>query len=207
MELITLNNNSMAENAYLYFDPQTKNGVVIDPGDNEKDIMNAVEANGIILTGILLTHGHYDHLCSANEIKAHTKAPIVCHTDEKVLLEDPQLNLSVIFGKSLSVTPDKELADGDEIKIGGGILKTIHTPGHSPGGICFYAEANGKVFTGDTLFRESIGRSDLYMGNHDQLIASIKQKLMTLPEHVRVYPGHGFGSTVGHERVGNLFVL
>ena len=151
----------MAENAYLYFDPQTKEGILIDPGDNEKDVMDAINTKGVSLTGILMTHGHYDHLYSANEVKAHTQAPIMCHTDEREVLESPELNLSVITGKHVSVTPDRELSDGDVIEVGSGNLRVIHTPGHSSGGVCFYDEENGNLFTGDTLFRESIGRSDL----------------------------------------------
>ena len=206
MEVITLNSNEMAQNAYLYFDPQSKEGVVIDPGDNEQDILAAIESKGINLQCILLTHGHYDHIYAADEVKAQTNTPIVCHRNESAVLADPNLNLSVMIDKNISVTSDRELDDGGEITIGAGKLKVIHTPGHTPGGICFYDEENEMIFTGDTLFMESIGRSDMHMGDHDTLIGSINQKLMTLPESVKVFSGHGLASTIGHEKANNPFI-
>jgi len=205
MKLITINKNILSQNIFIYFDEATKEGVIIDPGDSEKIIQSTLEENGIKIKGILLTHCHYDHITSANEIRAFTNADIYCHVLERPMLEDPEYNLSVKFTR-LEVSPDKVFADGDEFPIADTVLKVIHTPGHTPGGLCYYDKKNRLIFTGDTLFHSSIGRSDFPFGDHDVLISSIKQRLFTLPEYVKIYPGHGGSSTIKDEKASNPFV-
>jgi len=206
MQLITINQNILGQNIYLYFDEASKEGVIIDPGDSADIIETTLKEHNIKVKGILLTHSHYDHITSAIEIRALTKADIYCHVLERPMLEDPEYNLSVRFTRRLEVSPDKVFADGDEFPIGETTLKVIHTPGHTPGGLCYYDKKNRLIFTGDTLFHNSIGRSDFPYGEYDVLIASIKQRLFTLPDYVKIYPGHGGSSTIGDEKTSNPFV-
>jgi len=206
MKLITINSNPMGQNIYLYFDEATKEGVVIDPGHNLPEILAAINENNINIKGILLTHGHYDHISAVNELKEKTNADVYCHCDEKPMLENPAINLSVHVKREVKVTPDMLFDDGDDFEVGKLSLTIIHTPGHTPGGVCYYDEDNEVIFTGDTLFRESIGRTDLPGSDHKALNESIKNKLLCLPANVTVYPGHGRSSGIGHEIKQNPFL-
>jgi len=205
----TFARNSMGQNIYLYYDKLLSEGVLIDAGCNEadcSDIAAFLREKGITVKAILLTHGHFDHIIAADEMRALTNAEIYCHCAEKPMLDDHELNLSTMIKKKLSVTPDKVLQDGDTFRFGNAQLEVLHTPGHTPGGVCYYDRENGNLFTGDTLFRESVGRTDLPQGNSKTLKKSIAEKLLTLPGSTVVYPGHGSSSTVGHEKQKNPFV-
>jgi len=206
MKLLTIDNNAMGQNIYLYFDEATKEGIVIDAGDSFETIREAISENGVKVKGILLTHGHYDHIACANELRELTGADIYSHELEKKMLENPEHNLSIRFARRLEVTPDKLFADGDVFSFADMQLRVIHTPGHTPGGVCFYDDQNAVLFTGDTLFRESIGRSDLPSSNHGDLITGVKEKLFALPDSVEAYPGHGESTSVGYEKKHNPFV-
>ncbi|MCL2839255.1 MAG: MBL fold metallo-hydrolase [Defluviitaleaceae bacterium] len=206
MKLIIINQNAMGQNIYLYFDESTKEGILIDAGDSETEIMSKINQHNVKIKALLLTHGHYDHIACANEIREKTDTKIYCHPDEQQFLENPELNLSTRFKRILKVTPDGLLKDGEIFEIGDTTLKIIHTPGHTPGGLCFYDEKNGVLFTGDTLFRESIGRADLPLSNPTDLTKGIKEKLLTLPSETKVYPGHGESSDIGFEKKYNAYV-
>ena len=211
MQMITKTfcNNDMGQNIYLYYDQKSGEGVLIDSGCSEAD-KNAIAAiiaeNNITVKGILLTHGHYDHITAIDEMRVLTSAEVCSHEAEKDVLENPNLNLSVNMGMKLSVTPENFFVDGDGFQVGDIKLKLLHTPGHTPGGVCYFDEKNGNLFSGDTLFQESIGRSDFPLGNHQELLGSIMKKLMTLPDNTKVYPGHGPSTTVGHEKQNNPFL-
>ena len=206
MKLIIINNNPMGQNVYLYFDEAAEEGVLIDPGHNTDEILSAINKNNIRIKGILLTHGHYDHISAVNDLKDQTQADVCCHRLEKPMLEDPAINLSVRTKKVINVTPDKLFDDGDVFSFGDISLMVIHTPGHTSGGLCYYDEKNAIIFTGDTLFKESVGRTDLPGGNSQELINNIKNRLFRLPEIVTVYPGHGESSSIGYEVELNPFV-
>ncbi len=175
-------------NCYILGCDKTKEGVVIDPGDEAVRIMNEISKNGLRILRILITHGHIDHVGAASEVKRITKAPVLIHP-----LDAPGLGFPA----------DGEVREGDKIEVGSYILTAIHTPGHSPGGMCF--SAPGVVFTGDTLFAGSIGRTDFPGGDHHQLIQGVIHKIFPLGDDIRIYPGHGLGSTIGRERLTNPF--
>ena len=193
-----------ASNCYIAGSEFNKEGMIIDPGADAEEILKKVKDLGLSIKLIILTHGHIDHIGALKEIKETTGAEVAVHTDEAKSFQGE--SLSNIFGLSYPSPPppNQLLKDGDSIDIGDLHFLVLHTPGHSPGGICLMGE--GVVFTGDTLFNFGIGRFDMPGGNGSQLMNSIHTKLMILPDETVVYPGHGPGTTIGAERRGNPFL-
>jgi len=188
------------QNTYCCFDPASLEGVIIDPGVNCEGIVSFLNTEHIKVKAILLTHGHFDHIMSARRIADYTKADIYAHWQEMDLLSDPSLNLSEILGGvNMSLHDVKPLEDGETVSFGADALSVIHTPGHTPGGVCFYCEKDKVIFAGDTLFWESIGRTDLPLGDGVTLTRSIHDKLLALPGDTVVYPGHGRPTDIRHE--------
>lgn len=180
-------------------------GIVIDPGSRASDIIRLAEEMKLDIKYILLTHAHIDHICSVDEIRDKLDAKVMIHAADAPALSNGMLNGSVMFADSRTFKEaDTLLKDGDSFDVGGMKIDIIHTPGHTPGGICIKIEEN--IFTGDTLFRMSVGRTDLGNGNHKDLINSIKNKLMVLDNDSVVYPGHGESSTIGFEKKNNPFI-
>ena len=199
MKLKIIDNNDKGQNIYIYYDEKSSDAVIVDPGHNATEVLEFVK--DLNVKKILLTHSHYDHIGDVNKVKVKTSAPICCHTDEKPLLQDPALNLSgPFFGEPLDITPDEVFDDNHTITIGDTTIKVIHTPGHTAGGACFYDEKNNVLFSGDTMFKRDIGRSDLPTGNGATLEASVRNKLLTLPNDTIVYPGHGPSTTIKDEK-------
>jgi glyoxylase-like metal-dependent hydrolase (beta-lactamase superfamily II) len=180
--------------------------MIIDPGDGAKEILKSVRELGLNIEYIVLTHGHLDHIGALREVQEATGAEVAVHSDEAKLFQGRYQSLGAMFGLSYPVPshPDRLLKDGDTLDVGDLHFSVLHTPGHSPGGICLLGE--GVVFSGDTLFNYGIGRTDFLGGSYDQLINSIQTKLMTLPDNTRVYPGHGPPTTIGAERKSNPFI-
>ncbi len=193
-----------ASNCYIIGSDSNKEGVIIDPGADAEEILKNVKELGLDTKFIVLTHGHIDHIGALKEVKEATGAEVAIHTDEAKSLHEH--SLSRVFGLSYPSPPppDRLLKGGDSIDIGDLHLLVLHTPGHSPGGICLLGE--GVVFSGDTLFNHGIGRYDLPGGNYSQLINSIYTKLMILADDTIVYPGHGPETTIGTERRVNPFL-
>ncbi|MDY0188151.1 MAG: MBL fold metallo-hydrolase [Syntrophus sp. (in: bacteria)] len=200
--------SSMAVFAYLVGDSDTGEALVIDPADNIDGILTTAAKNNLQIKYIVNTHGHVDHISGNKEMKAKTGAPIIIHEGDAFMLGHTPPMLLQMFGAEDSPPADMTVKDGDTISIGNISLKVIHTPGHSPGGMCLYIK--GFVFTGDTLFVESVGRTDLNGSSASQLFTSIREKLFALPDDTQVLPGHNYGrtntSTIGHEKKYNPFM-
>lgn len=180
-------------------------GVVIDPGVDAGEILRTAEKNSLKIKFIILTHGHIDHICHMDKLRDLTGAEVAVHKADSDTFSNPVLNGSVLTGQDISFRDaDIFLKEGDVLEVGSLKLNIIHTPGHTPGGICI--KVGNNVFTGDTLFRMSIGRTDLGRGNYEEIIDSIKNKLMILDDNVKVYPGHNESTTIGFERRNNPFL-
>jgi len=194
----------LAANCYIVGSESNKEGMIIDPGDEAEVILKNVKDLGLDIKSIVLTHGHIDHIGAVKEVKEATGAEVAIHADDAQALQEN--SVSAMFGLSYP-TPlptDRLLKGGDSIDIGDLHFLVVHTPGHSPGGICLVGE--GMVFSGDTLFNYGIGRYDLPGGSYNQLMNSIHTKLTVLPDNTIVYPGHGPDTTIGTERRGNPFL-
>jgi glyoxylase-like metal-dependent hydrolase (beta-lactamase superfamily II) len=194
---------------YIVSCPVKKEALVIDPAGNEEDIVERINQNGLVLKYIVNTHGHADHTCGNEKMKDLTGAEIIMHEEDDKLFNSPEGQIMARqMGFALSPHADIFVKDGDEISVGDVMLKVIHTPGHSPGGICLLGDGN--LFTGDTLFVGGIGRTDLPGASYEDFMDSINRKLMTLPEEMIVWPGHDYGisptSTIGREKITNPFL-
>ena len=193
-------------NCYFVYYEGAKECLLIDaPGETER-IVKALESLELTPVAVLLTHSHFDHIGAAEALKAKYDIPVCCHEAEEELLANPRLNLTVMVGTGYGLKPDRPFKDGESVSLLGFEFKVIHTPGHTQGGACYYFEKEGKLFSGDTLFCETVGRTDFPTGSGRTLIASIKEKLFVLPEETVVYPGHNESTTIGHEKKYNEYV-
>ncbi|WDP92667.1 MAG: MBL fold metallo-hydrolase [Desulfobacter sp.] len=192
-------------NCFILGCEKTKEAAVIDPGDDADRILMALAKSELRVKYLINTHGHFDHVGANKRMKEATGADIACHPEDEPMLVELSRS-AAMFGLSAENSPpaDLLLKEGDEVSFGEITLKVIHTPGHSPGGICLYTP--GHLFAGDTLFMGSIGRTDLPGGNYDTLISSIKTKLLDLPEDTMVYTGHGPETNIGNEKRMNPFL-
>lgn len=198
------NENMLQENTYILTDSETNQGMVIDPGCYTPAMKNELR-NLTELKYIILTHAHGDHMGALNAIrKDYPDAVLIAGVKEKELLLDAENNGSMEFSpEPVSTEADRYVLEGDSVTLGSIEFTFMETPGHTQGGICICGD--GKIFTGDTLFFRSIGRTDLYSGNMEQMRKSL-QKLMRLPDEIQVLPGHGPGTSIGAEKKGNPFV-
>ena len=194
-------------NTYLVVDEDTKEGFIVDPGGYNPKLTKKVSDEGIEIKYIVLTHGHADHISGVNEhLDDFPDAKVVVHTNEKPMLEDPRSNQSLMFGSPQTVNGDIFVNDGDELEVGNLKLKFIFTPGHTPGGMCIYVESENVLFSGDTLFRQSIGRTDFPGGSFKDLADAVHNKLFILPDETVVLPGHMGQTSIGFEKGNNPFV-
>ena len=193
-------------NCYLLCNMDIKECVLIDPADSQDEISRMIDESGCSLKGILLTHGHFDHIMAADAVRDKYGVKVYASCDEKNTLEQPHINLGEAYGLKLSVKADVWHKDGEILKLAGFDIEALHTPGHSEGGSCYYVREIGVLFSGDTLFCGSVGRTDFPGGSMSEIVRSIKEKVMVLPDDTKVYPGHGEGTSVGYERVNNPFL-
>lgn len=192
-------------NCYLTGDSDTKEVIIIDPGFSPDQIIEAIEGNAFKPVGIVLTHGHGDHIGAVEELIAKYKIPLYVHKfDDELIRGGSSSFTKMMFGREIILKADKYLVEGDTVTVGKMEYKVHHTPGHTPGGICLVCE--DAIFSGDTLFRGSIGRTDFPGGSYEQIINSIKTKILQYPDDTRVYPGHNTSSTIGYEKKNNPFL-
>lgn len=194
-------------NCYFLYREDTKECLIIDPGYEADKIEAYVQKRQLHVAGILLTHGHFDHITAADEVRKKFQTKIYASGKEKELMADPRMNVSVMMGESVSLKADVWLEDGQELEMLGETMHCILTPGHTGGGMCFYFPKACMLFSGDTLFQESVGRTDFPTGSSRELIRSVREKLLVLPEAVRVYPGHGLMTTIRDEQMFNPYAV
>lgn len=193
-------------NCYFVYEEGKSEVLFFDPADNGEHIYHALKEKGFSVQAILLTHGHFDHIWGVEKLRELSGARVYAFETEKELCMDPSMNISASAGRTCSITPDELLKDGQFVTIGAYTFQAIATPGHTAGSGCFYFEKDKILISGDTLFEESVGRTDFPTGSMSTLVRSIKEKLMILPENVKVYPGHGGMTTIGYEKENNPFL-
>lgn len=196
----------LACNCYVVGDPDTKQAIVIDPGGDAELLIEEISALELTITSIVASHAHFDHILAAERVRAATDAPLSMHSLDRPLLEWMQASGRMFLGVELPPPPgvDTEVSEGDRLSAGAVDLEILHTPGHSPGSISLVG--SDALFSGDTLFARSVGRTDLPGGDTQTLIDTVKNKLFRLDEALPVFPGHGPATTIGDERVLNPFV-
>jgi|PersoiStandDraft_1058852.scaffolds.fasta_scaffold14369_2 hydroxyacylglutathione hydrolase len=195
-------------NCAIVVDEESRQAAIVDPGDDAEEILAALarlDARPVVL---LHTHAHFDHIAAARRVHEVTGAVIALHSADRFLY-DRLAEQGRMFGMSFEEPAPigRDLSDGEEVPFGDSLIRVLHTPGHSPGSCAFLLESTDRVlFSGDTLFSGSVGRTDLWGGSFDTLVASIREKLYCLPPELRVVPGHGEETTIGKERASNPFV-
>ncbi|MDU4960640.1 MAG: MBL fold metallo-hydrolase [Sporomusaceae bacterium] len=205
MKIRRLEVGALGTNCYIAWCEQTRQAIVIDPGGDADQILAVIQQENLAVAFIVNTHGHADHIGALTQVRQETGAPVLIHQADAAMLTSSSQNLSAYMGPGLTCQPaDRMIREGDVIRFGNAALTVLETPGHTPGGICLKGE--GVVFSGDTLFAESIGRTDFPGGSYSQLIRHIREKLLILPDDWVVYPGHGPETTIGWERKMNPFI-
>ena len=204
MILRTLAVGQLDTNCYLIACERTHEGLVIDPGADAEEILSATAALEVRVGQIVLTHYHFDHVLAVDVVRRATGASLAIHESEAALLTKPPALFRFFAPQTPQVlVADHLLRDGDRLNVGDLCVEVLHTPGHSPGGISLWIGSEGVVFSGDTLFREGLGRTDFPGGDQGLLLRSIRERLFALPEETIVYPGHGPATTIGYERQHN----
>ncbi len=192
---------------YFLINEETKETLVVDPADHEEVIADKLDKWGLKLKGILLTHGHGDHMMAASGLRERYGVPLLAHEAESELLLDPWMNQSAaLFGRPVSLKADRLLKDGEMVGLAGLSLEVLFTPGHTPGGCCYYSKEDQVLISGDTLFCGSVGRTDFPGGSMRTLLSSVGSKLLPLPDETRVYPGHGEMTVMEQERKYNPYL-
>ena len=193
-------------NCYIVINEETKECFVTDPAACPPELVSHIRSTGLKVQAVLLTHGHFDHIMGIDDFVREFPVPVYAHEAEKELLENVQLNSSAMYGMGYTYSGAEYLKDGQVLTIAGSEIHVIYTPGHTAGGCCYYIPAEHVLISGDTLFHASIGRTDLPTGSSSQLVRSVREKLMMLPEETKVYPGHMEETTIGYEKKYNPFV-
>ncbi len=190
-------------NVYFIKNTETDEMIIVDPAEDAATIFECVEDSGGKPVAIYLTHGHYDHILAAKEVKEKFDIPVIAEEEEKKVLEDPRLNMSGFYGINYSMEADIYVKDGDELNYAGLPCKVLHTPGHTWGSCCFYFPESRLLISGDTLFQFSYGRTDFATSNQNDMVNSIRRILSEIPEDVTACPGHMGYTTIEAEKQYN----
>ena len=190
-------------NCYLVYNRDTKEGWIVDPADQAQLIVDQCGNIGMKPQAILLTHGHFDHMTAAGQVKGHFGIPVYAGEKEKGLLADSMMNLSGAWASPVTMAADVWVTKDSQLELAGCRIRVLETPGHTPGGVSYYIPQEELLFSGDTLFCESLGRTDFPGSSTSQILRSIREQLLTLPENTQVYPGHMEPTTIGHEKQYN----
>ena len=193
-------------NCYFVYEEGRTDVIVFDPADKGDYIYQALKEKGFLVKAILLTHGHFDHIWGVEKLKELSGAKVYAYEGEKEVCESASVNVSKNAGRACEIKADEYIRDGEEITVAGISCQLLATPGHTKGSCCYYFEKDKLLISGDTLFQDSVGRTDLPTGSMSSLVRSVREKLMILPEDVKVYPGHGESTTIGHEKELNPFL-
>ena len=205
MEITILTVGPVCTNCYIINREGSTSCLVVDPGEDGEKIAFQIQKKGLTCEGILLTHGHFDHITGVSELLSLVGGKVYACEQERELLKDPQLNGSVMMGYEVALEPEIFLRDGQVLEAAGMTFQVVHTPGHTKGSCCYYAEEDKVLFAGDTIFMESVGRTDFPTGNVRELLDSVRNKVLTLPDDVTIYPGHGPETSVGYEAANNPY--
>lgn len=197
---------SVFTNCYFLKNKETGELLIVDPAASPERIYQKVSDMEGKPAAILLTHGHFDHILAVNDVKEKYGIPVYACRQEEEMLREPSVNMTAFYGGSLSVKPDKFLNDLDVFTEAGFSIQMIHTPGHTKGSCCYYLKDEGILFSGDTLFCGSVGRTDFPGGSTAEIVRSLHKLLESLPEETQVYPGHDTDTTIGYEKRYNPFV-
>lgn len=193
-------------NCYLAMNKETKEILIVDPADKPEKIFQKIEEMGGRPAAVLLTHGHFDHIMAVEAVKKKYGIPVFACGKEDSMLQDSSVNMTGQYGRPLSVKADTKLEDMEVFEAAGFLVQMLHTPGHTAGSCCYYLKEQGVLFSGDTLFYGSVGRTDFPGGSTAQIVKSLHRLIDCLPEETKVYPGHDASTTIGYEKRYNPFV-
>ncbi len=207
LELMCMPLGNMGTNCYILSDKASGDAYVFDPGEEAEYLLSVLDKKGLKLCGIILTHSHFDHIMAVDDILAKVPGiPVYANKAEEPAFESDRINLCSMVGQRFAFRPTHYVEDGQMLEILNTKVRCIHTPGHTCGGMCYFIEDKWWLIAGDTLFQGSIGRTDFPTGSFKELSASIREKIYTLPDWVKVFPGHGPATTVEEEKASNMFV-
>ena len=193
-------------NCYVVSNEETSECFLVDPGAYSDKVIAYIREHELKPQAILLTHGHFDHIMGLDGVLREFPIPVYAQEEEEILLKDASYNASVSYGPAYTFSGASYIKDGQSLELAGMTIRAIHTPGHTIGGCCYYIESEHVLFSGDTLFHDSVGRTDFPTGSQSQLVRSIREKLLGLPEETVVCPGHMSETTIGHEKKYNPFL-
>lgn len=197
----------VATNCYIGINEETKECFIVDPATCPPEFVSYIKNAGLTVKAVLLTHGHFDHIMGLDALLKEFPVPVYAHEAERDVLESEQLNSSAsMLGQPYSFSGADFVTNRQELRIAGFEIRVIYTPGHTVGGCCYYIEKEKTLFSGDTLFHGSVGRTDLPTGSMGQLVSSVRDRLFVLPDDTKVYPGHMEETTIGYEKKYNPFI-